>query len=615
MSKFLPQWAEITRDKFIIDIIKGFRIPFVELPTQLSELPTHKMNEEEESALDMAIVKLRQSGAIFKAEVETGQYISPIFGVPKQDGSVRLVINLKRLNEYVECPHFKMEDYRSALTLISKNYFLAVIDLRDAYHSIPINPEHQKYLKFRWKDNMFKFTCLPFGLNIAPYIYTKVMRPVLAHLREQGVLSVSFLDDCLIIGSDYKNCKQSLDKTLKIYERLGLVVNLQKSQLKPSKRVQFLGFIFDTERCQLSLPETKKMKIRQRCSRLLQLDICVAQELAEVIGLLVAACPAVQYGCVYTKQLEYEKVMALRGTQDYKIKVCLSNEAKHDLEWWRNNIMQAFNPISRDGYDLVITTDSSLRGWGAESGGIEAKGSWTNAQKQCHINELELLAVKLALMAFLREKKNVRVLIRCDNTTAVSYVNNFGGCRSPKCHQIAKSIWQYCEQQKSTVFASYINTKDNVIADRLSRDEQDSSDFMLLKEHFQSVCARFGKPTIDLFASYLTAQCPKYYSWMPDPGSSGVDAFTHKWEDGFYAFPPFCLVGRVLRKVREDNVTGIVVAPKWTAQTWYPLFVDMCVSDIMFFSHERLFWCPYTNRNHQLPGRMQLMAAIISNKQ
>lgn len=53
-----------------------------------------------------------------------------------------------------------MESLQSAVQLIQWNYWMAVIDLKDAYYSVPINPQHRKYLRFEFKDTLYEFTCL-----------------------------------------------------------------------------------------------------------------------------------------------------------------------------------------------------------------------------------------------------------------------------------------------------------------------------------------------------------------------------------------------------------------------------------------------------------------------
>ena len=67
-----------------------------------------------------------------------------------------------------------MEDIRSVEKFPS--YFMGSIDLEDAYFSIPIHKSSRKYLRFKFLNKLYEFTCLPFGLNISPYIYTKLMK-------------------------------------------------------------------------------------------------------------------------------------------------------------------------------------------------------------------------------------------------------------------------------------------------------------------------------------------------------------------------------------------------------------------------------------------------------
>lgn len=113
--------------------------------------------------------------------------MSTVFTVPKPDGTRRPILNLKKLNEFIDCPHFKMETIRTASDLIFTDCFMSVIDLKDAYHAIPISQNSQKYLKFRWKGTLYCYTCLPFGLCLAPYLYTKLTKPIVARLRSQGI--------------------------------------------------------------------------------------------------------------------------------------------------------------------------------------------------------------------------------------------------------------------------------------------------------------------------------------------------------------------------------------------------------------------------------------------
>ena len=58
-----------------------------------------------------------------------------------------------------------MEDIRSVEKLIFPSYFMGSIDLEDAYFSVPIHKSSRKYLRFKFLNKLYEFTCLPFGLK------------------------------------------------------------------------------------------------------------------------------------------------------------------------------------------------------------------------------------------------------------------------------------------------------------------------------------------------------------------------------------------------------------------------------------------------------------------
>jgi len=80
------------------------------------------------------------------------------------------------------------------------------------------------------------------------------------------------------------------------------------------------------------------------------------------------------------------------------------------------------------------------------------------------------------------------------------------------------------------------------------------------------------KPEIDFFVSRLNHQFPRYVSCKHDPDADSVNALTMSWSDvKFYAFPPFCIIPSVLRKIVKDRARGILVVLDWPSQPWYPV--------------------------------------------
>ena len=114
--------------------------------------------------MQVEINTLLQLGAIKLCKPHINQFISKTFLTSKPNGKKRFILNLKSLNKYIFAPHFKMEDARVARNLIQRGNYAATIDLKEAYYSLPIHRDHQKYLRFYFQNNYYEFTCLPFGL-------------------------------------------------------------------------------------------------------------------------------------------------------------------------------------------------------------------------------------------------------------------------------------------------------------------------------------------------------------------------------------------------------------------------------------------------------------------
>ena len=139
--------------------------------------------------------KLLEKGVIEPCVPETGEFISTIFLRPKKDGSHRMILNLKKLNSFVEYHHFKMDTLTTAIIMMRPGCYMASVDLKDAYYTVPIAPQHQKFLKFFWRGRMWKFTGLPNDLTCAPRVFTKLLKPLFATLRKLGHLCFGYIDD------------------------------------------------------------------------------------------------------------------------------------------------------------------------------------------------------------------------------------------------------------------------------------------------------------------------------------------------------------------------------------------------------------------------------------
>ena len=154
-----------------------------------------------------------------------------------------------------------------------------------------------------------------------------------------------------------------------------------------------------------------------------------------------------------------------------------------------------------------------------------------------------------------------------------------GGIHSKPCNDMARDIWLWCATRHIWLSASHIPGRLNVQADLQSRRVNIDTEWMLKPLLFRRLCTLFFTPDIDLFASRLNHQLPKYVSWKPDPAAHAVDAYLLPWNNfRFYAFPPFSQIGRVLQKVHQDQAEGLLVVPNWPTQQWFPNVMSMLVA-------------------------------------
>lgn len=183
------------------------------------------------------------------------------------------------------------------------------------------------------------------------------------------------------------------------------------------------------------------------------------------------------------------------------------------MSWWLAH-MEAWNGRAIFGPvpDLVIESDASRAGWGARCGNFSTGGEWSLDEQALHINCLELLAGSFAVRCWTRDRVQSCVLLKMDNISAVRYVNHVGGPRSLALADLAKAFWEYCLNHHISVTAEYLPGQANQVADWHSRYLRDSSLWKLDETVFQWLAHLWGPFTVDLFASRLDHQLPRFFS-------------------------------------------------------------------------------------------------------
>ena len=597
-----------------MQIVSDCCIQFIDDVPYNSEVPKElPFSNNERSIIDKKIREMLNSGIISQTKHSRYEFISKIFIRPKRSGGHRLILDLSKLNDYIQYEHFKMETFTSTLKLIDRNAYMASVDLKDAYYTVSMNNNVRKLLRFTWNGMLYQFNCLPNGLACAPRLFTKLMKPVFAHLRSRGFLSAYYLDDSLLVGHNYEECLKNVEVTCELMKRLGFTLNYKKSLLIPSQQIEYLGFIIDSNKMVVKLPLHKIVSIKDKSRNIMTKSVITLRELAAYIGTLVSSFPAVQFGPLHYRHLERVKDFGLkRNGGNFDKKVSLNENAKKEISWWNSSLDTAYHKIFHESPDVIIHTDASLLGWGAVVNGTSIGNPWDSSEKKCHINVLELKAVLYGLQYFCDNMYNKSIKIFTDNMTTVAYINNMGGLKSRECDKIACNIWKWAVDNDNWLLAEHVPGSNNTLADKASRVFDTNTEWTLDSKNFKLLIKHLGKQEIDLFASRFNAKLERYVSWKPDAGAYCVNAFSISWKElHFYAFPPFSLLNRCVQKIAQEKAEGIMIVPLWDTQPWYPRVMRMLIKAPLLLPMDTIFH-PITRNRHPLKNKLRLMGCLLS---
>ena len=193
-------WRSIGAPDFILSIIENsYRLPFISFPLAV-KLRNNKLARLHADFVDQAVLELVNSGRVRMVN-EQPFVVNPLSVSIQPCGKKRLVLDLRHVNKSLIKQSVKYEDWKIAMSYFAKDAYMFSFDLKSGYHHIDIAQEHQTFLGFSWRapDSinvvLYVFTVLPFGLSSAPYVFTKVLKPLEKYWRIQGLCIAIFWDD------------------------------------------------------------------------------------------------------------------------------------------------------------------------------------------------------------------------------------------------------------------------------------------------------------------------------------------------------------------------------------------------------------------------------------
>ena len=303
-----------------------------------------------------------------------------------------------------------------------------------------------------------------------------------------------------------------------------------------------------------------------------------------LLGHMTSSILAVSLIRLHARPLQRDLATVYRTEKDSKKRVLLSDFSKESLRWILSldihRCMAPMWPLQMESCDLEVSTDASDLGWGIHFDGRLHQGRW-DADAPAHINAKELFTLHIFLRDFLPSSILPRSLLwRTDNTTAMAYVKKEGGTISQSLLQIATQLLLLAEEKQIRILPVYVPSEENLLADAASRF-QSLPDWHLNPSVFNMICHRWGSPVIDLFATDLSSQLPRFFAWGQSQRAEAFDALLQPWAFTLaYAFPPPALLPRTLNKIAVSQGEFLLVVPFWPTQKWFPVLLEMNILEV-----------------------------------
>ena len=429
------------------------------------------------------------------------------FDVPDEDKEWRTIHHLSHPRQGISV-NSEVKDEWSTVSYVSfmavvrmvhslgPGAYLWTVDAKDAYLRVPIKDQCMRFMCFIWSGMLFAFTSLSFGLTSAPRIYTLFADHVL-HIAKESYPGIwangnqswvyHYIDDFFggAPAGWYQTAQVQFQVVIRTFEILGIPTKPPKC-CGPATRMKILGFIYDTVRQMLFIPEPKKQQM------LFEIDRCLdprnrrvkRSDVQSLIGKLRWFSNCLWAGPAFVRRLEEEVNRKVNGYHPAWIK---TSRLRLDLLWWRQAIFDSkdgvrFVDLLRDRADgdVHVRTDASTKDG---MGGWSRDGHWFryqwNSFRTKHIFRdprvpdiywKEMCAIVTACELWGPSWNGKAVTFWCDNEACVfSVAKRRCSFDRPDVMALIRIIAEMANKFNFRPYILHIKGKDNLTADALSR--------------------------------------------------------------------------------------------------------------------------------------------------
>ena len=470
---------------------------------------------------------------------------------------------------------------------LRKGQWGAKVDLKHAYFHIPLSEKFARYTGFSFDDTILRFEAMPFGVNVAPQVFTDFVKVLLKHWRSQGITVYGYLDDLLIVASSHDECIAHWNIVHQTLNDAGFLVNEPKC-VPPTQHLEFLGIHVNFEQGLVSIPEKKRKGYRKELGKLLTKSSISLRSAASILGKvrsLLVCFPGLRLltdELVEFVQLSrfhgYDKRLPVPSIVQGQVKLC-----KVHLSSWEGRPMLGA-PSNRR-----LAADASDTQLGATHLHTQHTAH-RYVPKHIHINLKELHASTLALQSFAQPGDIVHLLV--DNSTAFAYLQRQGG-RLRLLNDAVREMFTWCWARNVQIRPEWVPSAANP-ADIVSWRTIDVREVVLSDNIFQQVTRALGMPHLDLYATPESAKCKTFACRWPKSHPHQVLTDTLQASlQGIriaYAHPPWKIIHPFLNRLSQFPLLKVlIVLPFWRAAPWWPLLLRLFEPNRPIFFKKR---CP-----------------------
>ena len=586
LRKHIDFWRESGASDFAVSVILNGYVP------QMQRRPERYMEENNKSYRDEmawaneAVYKLQRAKIVVETRMEELWCINPLTVAKNAKGKRRLCIDLSRcVNKVIKAPKFKIQSTMAALQIVEKGDWLFSFDLKSAYLQVPINENFVNWFGFSIEEDdglrrYFFYKQMPFGLNDACRVLTKLLRSPLERWRRQGINVYLHVDDGLGIVQGREAAVRASECVRKDLKEYGLLMSEDKSEWGARREIVWTGFVWDTVRFKLYVPEDKLQRAELLIKELLKesSESVKVRKIAKIAGLIGSFTLAMGSVARFYSRGMLSQVAKMVNREGWESAGVLEERVIGELKFWQDNLRKLNGWTMRVLEDVTyckencinMFSDASefqLAGAQIEDGEVSwdtrFKVALTEEERNASSTYRELRGIEEGLKSQGERLRGMTVRWGCDNWAAGKICK--WGSMKPDCHGVAVKIEEICRKYQIRLETFWLSrdSKEIEFCDQWSK-EVDTADYWIEMKDFRRIEERYGPFSADYFASDRSWRKKPFFAKFGVGESSGLDAFSVGWKYGTgYFHPPVGLVWKVVRKAERERADGILIAPDW----------------------------------------------------